>query len=49
VAGKRTNYTTIGINYYVNDYSRVQVNYVNVAESAGVMNDMIMVQLQAKF
>lgn len=49
VAGKRTNYTTIGLNYYVNDYSRVQVNYVNVAESAGVMNDMIMIQLQAKF
>lgn len=49
LAGKRTNYTTIGLNYYVNDYSRVQINYVNVAESAGIMNDMIMVQLQAKF
>lgn len=47
--GKRTNYTTIGLNYYVNDYSRVQINYVNVAEASAVMNDMIMVQLQAKF
>jgi phosphate-selective porin len=49
VAGKRVNYTTLGVNYYVNDYSRIQINYVNVAESAGIMNDMIMVQLQAKF
>lgn len=49
VAGKRTNYTTLGLNYYVNDYSRIQINYVNVAESAGNLNDMIMVQLQAKF
>lgn len=49
VAGKRTNYMTLGVNYYVNDYSRVQVNYVNVAESSAVMNDMIMVQLQAIF
>lgn len=49
VAGKRTNYLTLGVNYYVNDYSRVQINYVNVAESNPVVNDMIMVQLQAKF
>jgi hypothetical protein len=49
VAGKRTNYMTFGVNYFVNDYSRVQINYVNVAESSAVMNDMIMVQLQASF
>jgi hypothetical protein len=47
--GKRTNYITCGLNYYVNDYSRIQINYVNVAESNPVVNDMIMVQLQAKF
>jgi phosphate-selective porin OprO and OprP len=49
VAGKRTNYTTIGMNYYVNDYSRIQINYVNVQESAAITNDMIMVQVQARF
>jgi len=49
VAGKRTNYMTVGLNYYVNDYSRIQINYVNVTESAAITNDMIMVQLQAKF
>lgn len=49
VTGKRTNYTTVGFNYYVNDYSRIQVNYVNVQESTAITNDMIMVQLQAKF
>ena len=40
---------TAGINYYVNDYSRVQINYVNVSEDTPVDNDMIMVQFQAKF
>lgn len=49
VSGKRTNYITAGINYYVNDYSRVQINYVNVTESNPVVNDAIMVQFQAKF
>lgn len=48
-AGKTTNYITAGLNYYVNDYSRLQINYVNVQESSAIMNDMIMVQLQAKF
>jgi len=49
VSNATTNYLTFGINYYVNDYSRVMVNYVNVQESNPVTNDMIMVQLQAKF
>jgi len=48
-AGKRTNYMTLGLNYYVNDYSRLQINYVNITESNPVVNDLIMVQLQAKF
>lgn len=49
MTGKRTNYLTLGLNYYVNDYSRIQINYVNVKESLAVTNDVIMVQLQAKF
>jgi len=49
VSDATINYLTIGVNYYVNDYSRIQVNYVNVQESSPVTNDMIMVQLQAKF
>jgi phosphate-selective porin len=49
VTDATVNYLTFGLNYYVNDYSRVQVNYVNVSESNPVMNDLIMVQLQAKF
>lgn len=47
--GVRKNYLTFGLNYYVNDYSRIQINYVTVQESVAVKNDMIMVQLQAKF
>lgn len=49
VVGKRTNYYTVGLNYYVNDYSRIQINYVNVQESIPVINDMLMIQVQAKF
>lgn len=48
-SNKRTNYITLGLNYYINDYSRLQLNYVNVAESSAITNDLIMVQLQAKF
>ena len=43
------NYITVGLNYYINDYSRIQINYVNVTEGLPVDNDMIMLQLQAKF
>ncbi|MBN2681782.1 MAG: hypothetical protein JXR58_04690 [Bacteroidales bacterium] len=43
------NYLTIGLNYFVNDYSRVQINYVNVSEHTPIDNDMLMIQLQAKF
>lgn len=44
-----TDYITVGINYYINDYSRVQLNYVKVSEAVEVMNDMLMLQFQAKF
>jgi phosphate-selective porin len=45
-----TNYLTVGLNYFVNDYSRVQVNYVHTMEATSpVANDLIMIQLQAIF
>lgn len=45
----QTNNLTIGLNYFVNDYSRVQINYVNVMDSPSNEDDMLMLQLQAKF
>jgi hypothetical protein len=42
--------TTFGINYFFNDWVRLQVNYEYAAEKAKeIKNDKIMVQLQAKF
>ncbi|WP_167604706.1 porin [Maribellus sediminis] len=42
--------TTIGFNYFFNEWTRLQVNYEYKAEWAGeVDNDMLMVQLQVKF
>lgn len=42
--------TTFGLNYFFNDWVRLQVNYEYKAEQAAeVKNDMFMVQLQAKF
>lgn len=46
---QRTNYLTVGFNYYINDYTRLQVNYVNVKESRVTKNDRFIVQLQARF
>lgn len=46
---------TFGINYFLNDWTRIQVNYLYNAEGAtnGVVNeydnDVLMVQVQAKF
>ncbi|MBN2730143.1 MAG: hypothetical protein JXR53_13040 [Bacteroidales bacterium] len=40
---------TFGINYFINDYSRLQINYVYVNEPTAVTNDMLIIQLQAKF
>ncbi len=43
---------TFGINYFLNDWTRIQVNYLyNAEETASVEfpNDAIMVQIQAKF
>jgi len=42
--------TTFGLNYFFNDWVRLQVNYEYKAEqSHEVKNDLFMVQLQAKF
>lgn len=42
--------TTFGLNYFFNDWVRLQVNYEYKAEEAyEVKNDLFMVQLQAKF
>ncbi|MCK5729575.1 MAG: hypothetical protein KAH68_00785 [Draconibacterium sp.] len=42
--------TTLGVNYFFNEWTRLQVNYEYKAEWAGeVDNDAIMVQLQVKF
>lgn len=42
--------TTFGINYFFNEWVRLQVNYEYAAEKAKeIKNDKIMVQLQAKF
>ena len=42
--------TTFGINYFFNDWVRLQINYEYKAEQAKeIKNDMLMVQLQAKF
>ena len=45
----RVNTYTIGVNYYINDYTRLQINYANLKESREILNDMVMVQIQAKF
>lgn len=42
--------TTIGVNYFFNEWTRLQVNYEYAAEQAHeIKNDRLMVQLQVKF
>jgi len=46
------NTITFGFNYFLNDWTRVQLNYVYSAEETvdtEFDNDMIMLQVQAKF
>ena len=41
---------TIGFNYFLNDWTRLQFNYLYKAEDAvEVSNDEILLQLQVKF
>lgn len=42
--------TTFGVNYFFNDWTRLQVNYQYKAEKAGeIENDALLMQLQVKF
>ena len=43
------NTITFGVNYFFNDWTRLQINYLYQAEEKEFMNDMIMIQIQAKF
>ena len=43
--------TTFGINYFLNDWTRIQVNYLYCAEEdlVEIDNDQILIQIQVKF
>ncbi len=46
------NIITFGLNYFLNDWTRIQINYLYAAEetaAAEYYNDMLMFQIQAKF
>jgi len=43
------NTITFGVNYFFNDWTRVQVNYLYQSEELEIFNDMLMIQLQVKF
>ena len=51
VTNKAEYITTLGINYFFNDWTRLQVNYCMIQESAieQIANDRLMVQMQIKF
>lgn len=40
---------TIGLNYFFNDWTRFQLNYIIATEATPIDNDMIMFQAQVKF
>ncbi|MEA3444907.1 MAG: porin, partial [Bacteroidota bacterium] len=43
------NTITFGVNYFFNDWTRLQINYLYQAEEIEFENDMFMIQIQAKF
>jgi phosphate-selective porin len=48
--GDKEQITTFGFNYFLNDWTRVQVNYLYAAEEENeVSNDEMLVQFQVKF
>lgn len=49
VSTSRTNRITYGLNYFINDYARLQINYITAQESVATANNRLVVQLQAKF
>ena len=42
---------TVGFNYFLNDWTRIQLNYIKKMEATAIAtdNDMIVFQIQAKF
>ncbi len=40
---------TLGLNYFLNDWTRLQLNYLYKAEDQEVANDELLMQLQVKF
>ncbi len=50
IGNNMENTYTFGLNYFFNDWTRLQVNYV-VNDDAGIdlPNDLFMVQMQVKF
>ena len=40
---------TFGINYFFNDWTRLQLNYLYKAEETEISNDEFLMQLQVKF
>ncbi len=40
---------TFGINYFFNDWTRLQLNYLYKAEETEIFNDEFLMQLQVKF
>ena len=50
ITNDRINTVTYGLNFFPNDWSRIQVNYLyNAEKGAEVPNDAILVQIQALF
>lgn len=44
-----TEMLTVGVNYFFNDKTRLQVNYQNVSETPTIKNDALLLQMQIKF
>ena len=40
---------TFGLNYFLNDWTRIQINYLYSAEKVEIENDQLFVQIQVKF
>jgi len=40
---------TYGINYFLNDWTRIQLNYLYCAEEVEIINDQVLLQFQIKF
>jgi phosphate-selective porin OprO and OprP len=43
------NIITFGVNYFFNDWTRLQLNYLYKAEETEISNDEFLMQLQVKF